>query len=155
MQFFRSRGVYTKVRRESHMKIIKTRWLDIKGGPRKSYEILRNPKTSKVRAAPESVAGAALRALPRGSPQRAQDSTKSGSPGPAPSLRLYKNTSGKHTSAFLGGQRKNVRTLSSFQCFLSDFDTLSVFLGQDSSLSPKMFDNHTRNATHVNRILTN
>ena len=32
MQFFRSRGMYTKVRRESHMKIIKTKWLHIKKG---------------------------------------------------------------------------------------------------------------------------
>ena len=32
MQFFRSRGVYTKVKREPHMKIIKTRWLDINKG---------------------------------------------------------------------------------------------------------------------------
>ena len=29
MQFFRSRGVYTKVKREGYMKIITTRWLDI------------------------------------------------------------------------------------------------------------------------------
>ena len=32
MQFFRSRGVYTKVKREGYMKIIKTRWLDINKG---------------------------------------------------------------------------------------------------------------------------
>ena len=32
IQFFRDRGVYTKVRRERYMKIINTKWLDVNKG---------------------------------------------------------------------------------------------------------------------------
>ena len=39
MQFFRSRGVYTKVMRESHMKIIKIRWLDINKGDNETMNL--------------------------------------------------------------------------------------------------------------------
>ena len=40
MQFFRSRGVYTKVRRGSRMKIIKTKWFDINKGDSETINMI-------------------------------------------------------------------------------------------------------------------
>ena len=39
MQFPRSRGVHTKVKRESHMKIVKTKWLEINNGDNETMNL--------------------------------------------------------------------------------------------------------------------